>query len=144
MRRPPLEGRDARDRESLRSEREMADEPDEVDEIARPRVLNIARERQGVELLRDVLIDRVDRESRPTEAEPLEDRIGEVGLELADDHVSRTDIDLEADELGPGEARDDDEPEAAARRAIQWCRRRGDLVTKGLRANKLDKLGRWR
>jgi hypothetical protein len=66
----------------------VADEPDEVNEIARPGLLDIARERQGMELLGDVLIDRVDREPRSAKAQPLEDRIGVVGLELADDHVS--------------------------------------------------------
>ena len=81
-----------------------------------------------MELLGDVLIDRVDREPRPTEAQPLEDRIGIVGLEFADDDVSRTDIDLEADELRPGEARNDDEPEAAAAWAFQGCWGQRDLI----------------
>jgi hypothetical protein len=92
----------------------VADEPRQVDEVARPRVLDVPRQNQGVEILSDVLIDRIDREPRPAEAELLEDGIGEVGLELADDDVGSTDIDLEADELGAGEARDEDEAEATA------------------------------
>jgi len=63
MRRLALEGRAARYRQGVRPEREVADEPDEVDEVARPRVLDVPREGQGVELLGDVLLDRVDGEA---------------------------------------------------------------------------------
>jgi hypothetical protein len=97
MRPAALERRDARDRESLRSEREAADEPDKVHEISSPGVLDVAREREGMELLGNVLVDRIDREARSPEAQPLEDRIGKVRLELANDDVGSADVDLEPD-----------------------------------------------
>lgn len=62
MRRAALKGRDARDRERVRSEREMANEPGEIDEVARSSVLDVTREGQGVKLLGEVLVDRVNRE----------------------------------------------------------------------------------
>ena len=92
----------------------MADEPGEVHEVASPGVLNIPRQGQGVELLGEVLVDGIDREPRLPEAQPLDDRIGEVGLEFADDDVRGTDVNLEADELRTRKAGDDDEAEAAA------------------------------
>jgi hypothetical protein len=101
MRPAALERRDARDRESLRSEREAADEPGEVHEVASPGVLDVAREREGMELLGNVLVDRIDREARSPEAQPLEDRIGKVRLELANDDVGSADVDLEPDEPIP-------------------------------------------
>jgi hypothetical protein len=47
MRRATIEGRDTGDREGLRAEREVADEPDEIDEVARPGVLDVAWEGQA-------------------------------------------------------------------------------------------------
>lgn len=62
MRRAALERRDAGDRQRVGSEREVTDEPEEIDEVASPGVLDIPRERQGVELLGEVLIDWIDGE----------------------------------------------------------------------------------
>ncbi len=78
--------------QGLRSEREVVDEPREIDE------------------------------PRPPEAEPLDDLVGEVGLDVADDDAISADVNLEADELGSREACDDDEPKAAAGRALQVSR----------------------
>jgi hypothetical protein len=55
-------GRDARDRQRLRADREVVDEQDQVDEVARPGVLDIPRQGQGMELLGEVLIDWIDGE----------------------------------------------------------------------------------
>jgi len=87
----------------------VVDEPDEVDEVTSSGVLDIPREGQGVKLLGEVLVDgrREVAEPRLPEAEPLEDRVGPIGLEIADDDVGGTDIDLEADELAAREAGDD-------------------------------------
>lgn len=46
-----------------------------------------------------MLDDGTHGEPRPSEAEPIDDQIGEVGLEVTDDDVRGTDIELEADEL---------------------------------------------
>ena len=62
MGRSALERCYARDREGIGSEREVADEPDEIDEVASSGVLDVPRERQGVELLGEVLIDGIDGE----------------------------------------------------------------------------------
>ena len=56
MGRPTLEGRDARDRQRVGSEREVVGEPDKVDEVTSSGVLDLPRERQGVELLGEMLI----------------------------------------------------------------------------------------
>ena len=76
MGRAALERRDARDRKRVGTEREAADEPDKIDEVASPGVLDIPRQRQGVELLGEVLVDGIDGEPRTSEAEPLDDRVG--------------------------------------------------------------------
>ena len=47
-----------------------------------------------VELLRELRVDGIDGEPRPSEAEPLDDRVELVGLEFADDDVRCTDTDL--------------------------------------------------
>ena len=62
MRASPLERRFARRSEGLRSECEVTDEPDEVNEVPHSRVLDIAWECQGMQLLGDMLADRVDGE----------------------------------------------------------------------------------
>lgn len=62
MRRAALERRNARDRKRVGSEREMVHEPGKVDEVTSSGVLNVPRQRQGVELLGDVLIDGIDGE----------------------------------------------------------------------------------
>ena len=73
-----------------------------------------------MELLGEVLVDGIDGEPRPPEAEPLDNRIGKVGLEVTDDDVRGTDIDLETDELGARDACDDDESKAAAWWTFEW------------------------
>jgi hypothetical protein len=119
MRRAAFEGRDACDRQRFGAEREVVHEPDKVDEITSSGVLDVPRERQGVELLGEVLVDGIDREPRPPEAEPLEDRVGEVGLEVLDDDIGGADINLEADELRAREACDDEEPQTTAGRGVE-------------------------
>ena len=106
----------------------MVDEPREIDEIASPGVLNIPRQGEGVELLGEVLVDGIDRKPRPPEAQPLDDRVGEAGLERADDDVGRADVDLETDELGAREPRDDDKTDAATWWSLQCGWRRRHLV----------------
>lgn len=105
MGRPSFEGRGTGRRERLRPEREVANEPGEVNEVARPRVLDGAGEGQGMELLGDMLVHGIDGEPPSLEAEALDDWVGQAGLELADDEVGGADVDLEADKLRRGAPR---------------------------------------
>lgn len=112
MGRAAFERRNARVDERIGSESEVPDEPGQVDEVPGAGVLHVARERQRVELLGDLLGDRIDGKSGCLEPEPRDDGIGQVLLEVANDDIGRADVDLEADELCPGQPRDDDEPQA--------------------------------
>jgi hypothetical protein len=61
-----------------------------------------------------------------------DDRVARVALDLADDAVPGTHVDLEPDELGAGDPRDDEEPQAAVRRPGQPARRGRQLVREGI------------
>ena len=86
-----------------------------------------------MELLGEVLVDGVDGEVRSPEADPLDNRVGEIGLEVADDDVRGADVDLEANELGAPDACYHEKPKAAAGWTGQRCRGRCDLTTEVVR-----------
>lgn len=99
VRRPAVERRATSIDEGLRSEREVLAEPCKIDEVSCAGVVDVAGQGQGMELLGDVLRDGVDRVAVAYEAEPLDDRVGEVFLEVADDDVGCAHVDLELDQL---------------------------------------------
>ena len=118
----------ARIDERARSERELATEPREVDEVASPGVRDVAGQRERVQLLRDMLRDGVDRELRTHETKALQDGIGSMGFELADDDVAGTDVNLELHQWGAGKPADHGEAEAAAGRSLEGRRGGRDVV----------------
>ena len=105
-----LERRCAGIDEGIGAKREGLGEPRKIDKVSGSGVLDVTRQRKGMQLLGDVLGDRVDRIAGPSEAEALDDRIRGMCLKVADDDVSRAHIDLELSEYRTRQADDDDEP----------------------------------
>src|SRR5450759_4655425 len=97
----------------------MLDEPDEIDQIPSPAVLLVAWEREGMELLCEVLGYRIHREPGALESKELEHWIRQVLLERAHDDIGDAQVNLEMDELIAHQPTRDCEPEAAAGRAVE-------------------------
>jgi len=114
-----FEGRFPGRDERIARERVSLHEPDHVGEVPDPRVLLVARPRERMELLGELLRDGVHRKVRLRGPELDDDRVRRVSLQLPDDRILAVHVSSEVDERGSCNQRLDRETQTASRRADQ-------------------------